>query len=163
MTRRVFAAVVGLLLLSGTASYAHTRHHARSGHHVSLPGIGRVCTSDGRCARVVSWATSAFQGAILEFESLGYAVGSPGCLSPGHMRHSKHHWGGACDLFNQVARNRTALRQPPPPVQIAVAERHGLISGCMWKHPDCGHVETPSHRVVKAQNPRSRVYSSRLP
>lgn len=121
---------------------AHAKHH-RSVRHARITGAstGRVCTANDHCARVVAWATSAFQGAIREFEDLGYAIGSPGCLSRGHMRHSKHHWGGACDLFNQISRNKTALRQPPSDVQIAVAGRHGLISGCAWKHPDCGHIE----------------------
>lgn len=139
---------------------AHAKHH-RSTRHAGAPGggtgTGRVCTANDRCARVVAWATSAFQGAIREFEDLGYKIGSPGCLSGGHMRHSKHHWGGACDLFDQTSRNKTALRQPPPDVQIAVAERHGLISGCSWhgrQGPDCGHIEartrTASARKMKA-------------
>lgn len=109
--------------------------HARGGH-------GNLCTAQGRCATVASFAVGAFRGLVSDLEQLGYAIGSPGCLSGGHMRNSKHHWGGACDLFNQVARNRTALRQPPPAVQIEVAQRHGLISGCSWhRSPDCGHFE----------------------
>jgi hypothetical protein len=142
-------AIAMLLACSSAQARPHHRHHHRHhhvAHHASVhhAAQGRICTRTGNCARVVAWATAAFQGAIREFEALGYAIGSPGCLSGGHMRHSKHHWGGACDLFNQVARNRTALRQPPPRVQIAVAERHGLISGCRWRSPDCGHIETPT-------------------
>ena len=68
----------------------------------SGPSTGRVCAAGGRCAHVVAWATARFQGAIRDFEAMGYNVGSPGCLSSGHMRHSKHHFGGACDLFNQT-------------------------------------------------------------
>lgn len=168
--RFIFAAVILVMLSLPTPSYARhatcryvaswgvvvgkclhrAKHVSRRHHSHRSVGSGRVCTSSGHCARVVAWATSAFQGVIHEFESMGYAIGSPGCLSGGHMRNSKHHWGGACDLFNQVARNRTALRQPPPRVQIAVAERHGLISGCAWRHPDCGHVEARYRAYARA-------------
>lgn len=103
---------------------------------------GNLCTAQGRCSTVVGWAVEKFRGLVADLEHLGYAIGSPGCYSPtGHMRNSKHHWGGACDLFNQVARDRTALRQPPPSIQIEVAAKHGLISGCSWRNRDCGHFE----------------------
>lgn len=97
----------------------------------------------GHAMNVASGYESSFAGLVSEFQAMGYATGTPGCLSSGHMRRSKHHWGGACDLFNQVSRNRTALRQPPPAVQVAVAARHGLTSGCAWRSPDCGHFEVP--------------------
>lgn len=138
----------------------HTKHHQRdlrwrARHVVPSTPIGvrgdltpaRICTGRGACASVVAFATGAFQAIVRDFESLGYAVGHPGCLSAGHMAHSKHHWGGACDLFNQIARNRTALRQPPPEVQVRVASAHGLTSGCVWRHPDCGHFEVPGKAV----------------
>lgn len=110
-----------------------------------------ACSAPGHAGpmRVAAGYSASFEGLAAEFRAMGYAVGTPGCLSAGHMRRSKHHWGGACDLFNQVARNRTALRQPPPAVQIAVAARHGLTSGCVWRSPDCGHFEVPSaHRAI---------------
>ncbi len=123
-----------LPMITPSAPSSHPAAY-RSGH-------GNLCTAQGRCATVASFAIGAFRGLVADLEHLGYAIGSPGCLSGGHMRNSKHHWGGACDLFNQVARNRTALRQPPPAVQIEVAQRHGLISGCSWhRSPDCGHFE----------------------
>jgi hypothetical protein len=113
-----------------------------SPHYLRQRTSGNLCTGQGHCATVAAWAVDKFRGLVSDLEAMGYAIGSPGCLSGGHMRNSKHHWGGACDLFNQVARNRTALRQPPPTVQIEVARRHGLISGCEWRRsPDCGHFE----------------------
>lgn len=98
----------------------------------------------GHAMHVAAGYAASFEGLAAEFRAMGYITGTPGCLSAGHMHRSKHHWGGACDLFDQVARNRTALRQPPPAVQIAVAARHGLTSGCVWRSPDCGHFEVPS-------------------
>lgn len=165
---------------------AHSRRHmARHAHHIlarraahhrgrssaagarvrthvsaSAPrhaGAATVCSSAG-CSRVVPWAKERFQGLIRELQDMGYAVGHPGCLGSGHMRHSKHHWGGACDLFDQVARDRTRLRQPPPAVQIAVAARHGLRSGCAWHDRDCGHFEVPTQYAGRRAG---RRYASR--
>lgn len=128
-----------------------TRHAGNSSH-------GNICTKVGRCATVIASASSNFQGLIHELESMGYNIGSPGCLSGGHMRNSKHHWGGACDLFNQIARNRAALPMPSTSVQIALAERYGLISGCKWSNPDCAHFEVPGWggRVVARAHVRTR-------
>lgn len=106
-------------------------------------GYAMACAGS-HCGRVIAWAADKFTSLFRDLVSRGYNIGSPGCLSSGHMWHSKHHWGGACDLFNQVARNRTALRQPSPRVQIEAAERYGLVSGCIWRNPDCGHFEVPS-------------------
>lgn len=103
-------------------------------------GVARVCVA-GHCGTVAAPLAEKFRGLFADFVALGYNIGSPGCLSSGHMRHSLHHWGGACDLFDQVARNRTARPQPPPSVQIEVASRHGLTAGCVWRSPDCGHFD----------------------
>lgn len=154
MLARTRNAVIALTVLTAAPAMAQTPgwaltthpHHTHRIHHHHHPHLGygggaTVCSRTGGCSSVAGQLVGAFQAAINEFEALGYAVGTPGCLSAGHMAHSKHHSGAACDLFNQVARNRTALRQPPPAVQIAVAARHGLTSGCEWRHPDCGHIE----------------------
>jgi hypothetical protein len=128
--------LVALVLLVSTQ--AEARHHHVAHRHVTSSAIPRL--------NVVSYAAGQFTGLVKDLVALGYNIGTPGCLSSGHMPNSKHHWGGACDLFNQTARNVTALRQPPSSVQIQVAARHGLISGCQWRHPDCGHFEVPSRR-----------------
>lgn len=145
MLARTRNAIIALAVLTSPAAARTPHHHTHHRHHPHTEpkreGGSAVCSRLGRCAPVAAFLVGAFQGAINEFEALGYAVGTPGCLSAGHMAHSKHHSGAACDLFNQVARNRTALRQPPPAVQIAVAQHHGLTSGCEWHHPDCGHIE----------------------
>ena len=36
------------------------------------------------------YAGGDFGGLMAEFRAMGYDVGTPGCLSSGHMRHSKH-------------------------------------------------------------------------
>jgi hypothetical protein len=119
-----------------------------------------VRTREG-AGRVVAWAGERFQGLIRDLEDAGYKIGGPGCLSGGHMRHSKHHWGGACDFFGQYARDRTRLRQPPPQLQIALARKHGLISGCMWRNRDCGHFEAPIPGQSVSQYMAARGYARR--
>lgn len=116
----------------------------------AMRGRGRVCTAQGRCATVATYLVDKFQGLFRDLEALGYNLGQPGCLSGGHMRHSLHHWGGACDLFNQVARNRTALRQPPASVQIELAARHGLTAGASWCNPDGGHFDVSGYNGCRA-------------
>jgi hypothetical protein len=98
---------------------------------------------------VAAALVAPFQALIRSLEALGYAVGHPGCLSTGHMAHSLHHWGGACDLFDQTARNVTRLHQPPPTVQVALARQHGLRSGCEFRRPDCGHFEIAERRLQR--------------
>jgi hypothetical protein len=126
-----------------------------SAHGTMRGSYAWIHTKQGS-SRVIAWARPRFQGFINEVERSGYRVGAPGCLSSGHMQHSKHHWGGACDLFVQVARNRTRLRLPPN--HMAIALRYGLIDGCMWRNPDCGHFEVPVGQTV-AQYMASRGYS----
>jgi hypothetical protein len=142
-----------------TAEVLEVSLSAGRSHKPARGSYAMIQTRQGT-ARVIAWARDRFQGFIDEVQRLGYRVGSPGCLSVGHMRHSKHHWGGACDLFNQVARNRTRLRLPPNHMEIA--ERHGLIDGCMWRNPDCGHFEVPVGGQSVAQYMASRGYSRRV-
>jgi len=131
------------------AAHGHARHRAYVSHAPARVnesstsrrgGYAHVCVS-GHCGTVAAYLAERFRGLFADFLALGYNIGSPGCLSSGHMRHSLHHTGRACDLFDQVARDRTALHQPPPHVQIEVAARHGLTSGCAWRNRDCGHFD----------------------
>lgn len=142
--------VLGILALAIFSSSADARryhhiHHYAQHRHVSHHAQASP-TVRGARLNVTPSAAGQFAALVSDFEAMGYSVGSPGCLSSGHMRNSKHHWGGACDLFNQTARNITALHQPPPHVQIEVATRHGLTSGCVWRNPDCGHFEVSAQR-----------------
>jgi hypothetical protein len=145
----------------GSAHRGHSAHH-HAGRHLEFRGKSSavsggtvtICAARG-CARVAAWAADRFRGLIRDLEGMGYAVGHPSCLSSGHMRHSLHHTGRACDLFDQTARDRTRLRQPPPAVQIAVAEKHWLRSGCAWHDRDCGHFEVPTGHTRYASRRRS--------
>lgn len=124
-------------------------------------GYVRICVS-GHCGTVAAALAENFRGLFQDFVAMGYNIGAPGCLSAGHMAHSLHHSGSACDLFDQVARNVTALHQPPPSVQIEVAARHGLTSGCAWRSPDCGHFDVSGIGGVGRHYARARPRRIRL-
>lgn len=63
----------------------------------------------------------------------------------GHMHHSLHYSGLACD-FAQSRRNRT--RRIMYHVR-ALAKKWGLRDGCTFHHPspDCGHIEAMTRRA----------------
>jgi hypothetical protein len=139
--------IAAILILTTSAEARHHRKPlaSRGAHH-------------DHALHVASAYAGRFAGLVADLQAMGYAVGTPGCLSSGHMAHSKHHWGGACDLFDQYARNRTRLPQPAPSVQIALGHKHGLTSGCEWRNRDCGHWEVPSeHAVWYSRGHRARV------
>jgi hypothetical protein len=133
----------------------HYRHHARrhgvryarhgSGssrdHHAASSGssIKTVETAAGTI-RVAAKYAERFVGFINALVESGYKPKEIGCLSGGHMAHSKHHWGGACDI-DQTARNRTAAAMYHVTV---LAHRFNLTDGCEWRDRDCGHVEVPT-------------------
>lgn len=145
MTRFILTLFIVLFGLSAQAHTRYHQHHYRHHHRTSVYVHGDAVHSGfanlSPGGRVISWAVNQFQGFINDVKAEGFSIGSPGCLSSGHMRNSKHHWGGACDFFNQYARNKTKL--PLPPNHLQLAAKHGLIDGCIWHSPDCGHFEVP--------------------
>jgi hypothetical protein len=97
---------------------------------------------------VIGWAKPRFEGFFADAARAGYPAGSlrGACYSPGgHQWNSKHHWGGACDGWGQYARGRMHRRHMPPWLEIKLAHKHGLESGCEWhrdrRGPDCGHIQ----------------------
>lgn len=98
-----------------------------------------VHIANGQTSLVIASAKEKFQGFIDEVEAAGYKIADFGCKSSGHMRNSKHHWGGACD-FDQDKRNVTAKFMYHV---TQIAHKFGLTDGCTWNGPDCGHIEVP--------------------
>lgn len=128
-------------------------------------GFAKVHIANGGSATVAAKFQEQFQAFIDEVESppdlgvgmfvdaqQGNRIGEIGCLSRGHMRHSKHHWGGACD-FSQLRRSVTTDKFMYHVANIA--HRHGLTDGCEWSNKDCGHIEVPTG------NYSGRHYASR--
>ena len=81
-----------------------------------------------------------------------------GCFGyrPGNA--SAHPTGHACDV-DQTGRNRTSLNKSMSSgnqKQLAIGCH--AVSGCKWKHPDCGHFESFSAPYSRAGTPAGSHY-----
>lgn len=129
----------------------HSRARARLAHrhwHHDAPirtgGIARVMVPGGQVIAVAAQYADRFAGFFRDLAAREGKLPEIGCLSGGHMRHSLHHWGGACDV-GQTARNRAwkAMYRVTD-----LAHQWGLTDGCEWRgYPDCGHIEVAAGRV----------------
>lgn len=146
--KHALAISIGLLLCGPTvasAKYHHPqRHHRNHRHHsaVARPGASAIKTVDTEAGpiRVAAAYAERFVGFINALVADGYKPKEIGCFAArGHMPHSKHHWGGACDI-DQRSRNKTAARMYHV---TELAHQFKLTDGCEWRNPDCGHVEVP--------------------
>lgn len=120
------------------------RHHAHErafvGQAVTLTTI---TTAAGFPITVALSAAERFTALIVAFANAGYHPRHIGCFAAhGHMRHSLHHSGQACD-FDQRGWNRTAAFMYTAQAHALIVEA-GLRDGCDFRHPrrDCGHVDT---------------------
>lgn len=121
-----------------THSFHSSRHsfgHHNSAHY-GASGLVTVPTAAGISITVASNLASKFQGFINDLHSEGYNPHHLGCYaSGGHVTHSNHYHGGACD-FDQSGRNKTASRMYHV---SALAAKWGLRDGCTFH--DCGHID----------------------
>jgi hypothetical protein len=113
-----------------------------------------VNTAAGIPIRVASSVAHKFEGFIADLVARGIRPTRIHCAaSGGHVRHSLHYWGGACDF------NGSASRFPPMNHhKVAdLATKWGLRDGCSFRIrggvPDCGHID--------AGTPRRTRYASR--
>ena len=126
--------------------YAAERHHASHGRYYSRHrrgdfttsgGITRVRLDDGQTISVSSQYASSFVGFFNALYRREGHLPEIKCLASGHMAHSLHHWGGACDV-GQTDRN-VAWRAM---YHVgALASEYGLTDGATWHNPDAGHVD----------------------
>lgn len=146
---------------SDARTHRHHRHHVRHHHHpVDANGnLATVITSIGLTARVASSAREQFQKFIDAVELDGNKITDIGCFAThGHMRHSKHYRGLACDVMQQ-SRNVTAAFMYHV---TEIAHQFGLEDGCEWHRKDCGHIEIPGPTVtVSARHHRHHRMATR--
>ena len=134
----------------GTAQ-AHTRlHHAQRHHHYSSRSHGSYSHGIYKCADCVVRDTLAgivsvsarnanrFVGVINDLWNAGFRGPVHCAASGGHVRHSRHYSGNACD-FAQTGWGKTK------PIMYhreaaAIIAKYGLTNGCSFH--DCGHVGT---------------------
>lgn len=150
---------IGLLALSIQSADArprHSHHVGRTAHfhrhavrhrprdgNASAANLGRfsshlvaVGTAAGIPIIVAASVAPAFRGFIADLVGRGYRPRQIHCYARyGHVRHSNHYWGGACD-FDQRGWNKTAR----PMYRVRdLAAKWGLRDGCTFR--DCGHID----------------------
>lgn len=136
----------------------HARHHHHRNHHRHVvvagnfaEGLGhglahmldsiKTVQTDAGAIRVSGEYAERFRGFINALVAAGYKPHEIGCYARGgHMPHSKHYRGLACDI-DQRRRNVTAPRMYHV---TELAHRFHLEDGCEWRRPDCGHIQVPS-------------------
>lgn len=123
----------------GTATVGHHHrdtHARRVGSHHS-GGTVTVRSAAGPI-RVARDAAPRFLSLIADLVAHGFR-GHITCAANGHMPHSLHHSGRACD-FAQLARNKVAAGARVMYHAHSIIARHNLRDGCSFH--DCGHVDT---------------------
>lgn len=146
--------------------YASHSKRSKKHRHDDMDANGNalyatITTAKGLTATVIATAKEKFQGFINDVEKdfvnpeppfnviKGNRITGIACKSSGHMPGSKHHWGGACDIGNQLRRNVVLDKFMYHVTEIA--HKWGLTDGCTWGRqrrerftgPDCGHIEVP--------------------
>lgn len=123
------------------------RHHPKVvSHHTKVArqhvaarasgGIIGVETAAG-VIRVAASLADKFKDLIADFATAGYHPAHVGCFATGgHVTHSRHYHGGACD-FDQHRHGTAAFMRGK--VAATIIARYGLRNGCSFA--DCGHVD----------------------
>lgn len=148
MLRLVTLALVLLFSTSVEARHHHYRHHVRHHvhHHVHYftpPGLNLVTvqTAANKQIVVARHLATRFQSLIADLTSAGYHPRSIHCFSlTGHVRHSLHHVGAACDFDGSLS--RSAFMRSSIANRIIVKNR--FRNGCTFYSSgvrDCGHVD----------------------
>jgi hypothetical protein len=156
MIRRVlaFALAVGVVAAATAEADAHARRHHHRYHHFARSshrdrsaqvdyqhvGFSLVTVKSAAGSITVNAAhVSQFLGAISDLVAAGFRGPVHCYASGGHVRHSLHYTGEACD-FAQLARNRVASGAGIMYHAHAILARWNLRDGCTFH--DCGHADT---------------------
>lgn len=156
MVRRVLAVALaaGVVASATVTADAHARRHYHRYHHFVRSshrsrsadvdyqhvGFSLVTVHSAAGSITVNAAhASQFVGAIADLVAAGFR-GPVHCYArSGHVRHSLHYTGEACD-FAQTGRNRVAAGAGIMFHAHAILARWGLRDGCTFH--DCGHADT---------------------
>lgn len=129
------------------SSSSRSKHSLHRKKYRGVPGnapksmgeLVTVPTAAGINITVAAKLANQFQGFIKDIVDGGYKPHQIHCWAPvgTHVPNSNHYHGGACD-FDQSGWNRTA----GPMYHVgATAAKWGLRDGCVFRHPDCGHID----------------------
>ena len=123
---------------------------ARSAWPTEAPhraGLVTVSTAAGIPITVASSVADRFVGFIADLVATGARPSTIHCAAAGgHVRHSLHYWGGACD-FNGSASRWAPMNHH----RVAdLARKWDLRDGCSFRIrggvPDCGHIDAGGER-----------------
>lgn len=104
-----------------------------------------VKTAAGIPITVAAQAARNFTGFVAELVAAGYRISfMGGWRRHGSCRRCNMHPRGLAIDINQTGRNRVTRALPAG--VTAMAARHGLTHGAIWRHPDQGHFELARHR-----------------
>ncbi len=148
MLRLLFTLLVICFSTSVEAHHHGHRHHVAHRHHVthwhsrSVPvDLVTVQTAANKQIVVARSLATRFQKLIADLVDAGYHPRSIHCYSlTGHVRHSLHHIGAACDFDGSLS--RSAFMRSPMANRIIVRNR--FRNGCTFYSSgvrDCGHVD----------------------
>jgi len=146
MLRLAILALVLLFSTSVEARHHHYHHHVRHHRHVHYftpPGLDLVTvqTSANKQIVVARHLATRFQSLISDLTAAGYHPHSIHCFSlTGHVRHSLHHIGAACDFDGSLS--RSPFMRSAQANRIIVKNR--FRDGCTFYNSgarDCGHVD----------------------
>ena len=145
------------------AGRQHYEHHAARGHgrpvryatrdeHRHVGGLVHEDTAAGNIT-VAAGAAAKFKDLIAALVAKGFR-GDVGCYAAsGHIAHSLHHTGNACD-FAQTEKNRTVAIMYH---SGALIRSFGLRDGCSFG--DCGHVDTGTVFADRGQHSVQHRYA----
>ena len=133
--------IIGLVLLTSTSVEARHRHHRHAAsRHVSL-SLTTIKVATGHQITVATHLVKRFQSLIADLAAAGYHPRSIRCFSlTGHVRHSRHHVGAACDFDGSLSRS-SFMRSAT--ANRIIAKNH-FRNGCSFYSSgvrDCGHVD----------------------
>ena len=175
------AAIIAMAPAAHARGYHGAHHHRHYRHHrVSRPmshgrrkhqaahtaplgnrGLVTIQTEAGRIT-VASHLAPRFKALIADFAKAGYHPRRVGCFATsGHVRHSRHYAGAACDFDGSLS--RSAFMRSETAHRIIVT--HGFRDGCSFRvHGirDCGHVDDGGIGRSRHARRRHRFAQSRI-
>ena len=125
-------------------------------------GLVTVMTAVGLPITVAATVVTKFVGLIAAFAEAGYHPKHIGCFAAhGHIRHSLHHTGQACD-FDQEGWNATVPFMYTAQAHALIAAA-GLRDGCDFhSRRDCGHVDVGATAQVATRSLEDRQSRHRI-
>jgi len=121
-------------------------------------GLVQCRTKSGHTFRVAAAGRDALCGFVHAFEATGHSIAHiHGWRAHGSVPGSLHPVGMAIDIC-QTGHNRVNCGYDPWRFTV-LAHRFGLMSGCEFRRPDCGHFQVAGlHRDRAARHRYARAH-----